>query len=165
MFPSCPFHQLPSPPGHKSWRGTLCYVGFGGFSNSGSIKNLNTNRYLATRSTIHRTYRSCLNSTGISTAAPLPPPLPFCPFFITTYHKDESFFFHVVHETSDIRPQYVRDSSWDLFWLRLVAYCDVHVEHSRPLSIGHYIGFRVAFLAEHKCLPGTYVAWNSWLPN
>ena len=45
-----------------------------------------------------------------------------------------------------------RDSSWCkniLFWQRLAAYCAVNVEHR--LFAGYYIGFRVAFLAGHKC--------------
>lgn len=36
---------------------------------------------------------------------------------------------------------------------RLAAYYDVNVEHRFSKSIMYLVGFRVPFLAEHKCLP------------
>ena len=40
-----------------------------------------------------------------------------------------------------------------LVWLRIADYCEGNVEHRLLLKAVIYgVGFRVAFLAEHKCL-------------
>ena len=39
-----------------------------------------------------------------------------------------------------------------IFWLRLAACCDVNAERKLLMAMIYLIRFRVAFLAEHKCL-------------